>query len=212
MLGVARGLLARGAGKMAAAASGAGAVVAPALCVAAAQRAAWGGVQMRQWGNRSMSGPGQPPGGDAPEQAAKPEHEFDPELLRALEIDHIPPARIAEALKGENITIEQLKMLVDEGFHIQPEGRPMPMTAYEQAALARNATEWSMDLVHQINPKRRFFPGQTYLPEELSPNYEVDYVKIREDQRKLGCPLGGKKGPKIDYTNVALLSRYTLHA
>ena len=132
MLGVARGLLARGAGKMAAAASGAGAVVAPALCVAAAQRAAWGGVQMRQWGNRSMSGPGQPPGGDAPEQAAKPEHEFDPELLRALEIDHIPPARIAEALKGENITIEQLKMLVDEGFHIQPEGRPMPMTAYEQ--------------------------------------------------------------------------------
>lgn len=36
---------------------------------------------------------------------------------------------------------------------------------------------------------------------------QVDYSKIREEQRKLGCPLGGKKGPKLDYTNVGLLSR-----
>jgi hypothetical protein len=148
---------------------------------------------------RSMSdGPGDQP---APEAA------FDPELLRALEIDHVPPANIAEALKSENITLEQLKMLVDEGFHLSSDGRPQLMNSAEQAALSRNAKQWSVDLVHQLNPRRRFFPGQTYLPEELSPHYEADYAKLREENRKLGCPLGGKKGPKIDYTNVVLLSR-----
>ena len=153
------------------------------------------------------AGAGAGSAGTAP-PGAKPEPEFDPELLRALEIDHIPPSRIADALRSENITIDQLKMLVDEGFHLSPEGRPGQTSAAEQAALSRNATEWSQDLVHQLNPRRRFFPGQTYLPEELSPHYEVDYVRLREEQRKLGCPLGGKKGPKIDYTNVALLSRF----
>jgi hypothetical protein len=167
--------------------------------------AAWGGAA------RALSGPA---GGEAtgaspagPGAGAKAEPEFDPELLRALEIDHIPPARIAEALRSENITIEQLKMLVDEGFHQSPEGGNMAMGAAEQAAMSRNADAWSMDLVHQLNPRRRFFPGQTYLPEELSPNYQVDYTKLREEQRKQGCPLGGKKGPKIDFTNVGTLSR-----
>jgi hypothetical protein len=172
--------------------------------------AAAGGLRTR-WataGLRAMSDtPAQQESSPAPD--ANPEHEFDPDLLRALEIDHIPPAKIAETLKSENITIHQLKMLVDEGFHDSSsvQGGPPPVSPGEQAALSRNAAQWSPDLVHQINPRRRFFPGQTYLPEELSPNYQVDYVKLREEQRKLGCPLGGKKGPKIDYTNVALLSR-----
>lgn len=172
--------------------------------VAAGLRARWTAAGLRAMSESSVQE-------ETPAAAAaNPEHDFDPELLRALEIDHIPPAKIAETLKSENITIQQLKMLVDEGFHDSSvvQGGPPPVSPAEQAALSRNASEWSPDLVHQINPRRRFFPGQTYLPEELSPNFQVDYVKLREEQRKLGCPLGGKKGPKIDYTNVALLSRY----
>jgi len=157
-----------------------------------AQRAAEGGV-----GARAMSG-----------DAAKPQPEFDMDLLRALKIDHVEPSKIAAALKHENMTLDQLKMLVDDGFHLPPGARIMNSTPAEQAAMSRNATEWSPDLVHQLNPKRRFFPGQTYLPEELSPNYEIDYVKLRNAQKALGCPLGGKKGPKIDFCNISLLSRF----
>jgi hypothetical protein len=172
------------------------------LSGAAQQRMPWGvpATAAAAWGSRALSGP--------PPPEAKVEPEYDPELLRALQIDHIPPARIADALRSENITIEQLKMLVDEGFHQSPGGANLAMSAAEQAAMSRDASEWSLDLVHQLNPRRRFFPGQTYLPEELSPNYQVDYSKLREDQRKLGCPLGGKKGPKLNFTNVATLSRY----
>jgi hypothetical protein len=176
------------------------------LSGAAQQRMPWGvpATAAAAWGSRALSGP--------PPPEAKVEPEYDPELLRALQIDHIPPARIADALRSENITIEQLKMLVDEGFHQSPGGANLTMSAAEQAAMSREASEWSMDLVHQLNPRRRFFPGQTYLPEELSPNYQVDYSKLREEQRKLGCPLGGKKGPKLDFTNVATLSRYVAAA
>jgi len=155
-----------------------------------------------------MSGvpPRSSPPADAP--TATPQPEYDPELLRALEIDHIPPATIANILKSENMSIEQLKVLVDKGYHLPPTSRFTQASPAEQFAQSRNATEWSMDLVHQLNPKRRFFPGQSYLPEELSPNYEVDYTKLRNEQKALGCPLGGKKGPKIDFCNVSLLSRY----
>jgi len=192
----------------AAAARRAGAVPGFAAAAAAGPRAPWAAAAAA--GLRSMSDAAAHQEAVAPAAEANPEHDFDPELLRALEIDHIPPAKIAETLRSENITIQQLKMLVDEGFHDSSklQGGVPPTTPGEQAALSRNASEWSPEIVHQLNPRRRFFPGQTYLPEELSPNFQVDYVKLREEQRKLGCPLGGKKGPKIDYTNVSLLSRY----
>jgi len=161
-----------------------------------AQLAAEGGV-----GARAMSG-----------DAATPQPEFDMDLLRALQIDHVEPSKIAAVLKLENMTLDQLKMLVDDGYHLPPGAKIMHLNPAEQAIMSRNATEWSPDLVHQLNPKRRFFPGQTYLPEELSPNYEIDYAKLRNAQKALGCPLGGKKGPKIDFCNISLLSRYPLAA
>jgi hypothetical protein len=140
----------------------------------------------RKWslasgGIRSMSGAPQPP--DSAETGITqviPERDFDPEVLRALGIDHVDPKRIAEVLKSEDLSLEELKMLVDNGFHLPP---PPPgnlnLTNQQLAEKARNATEWSMDLVHQINPKRRFFPGQTYTPEELSPNFKVDHSIYR---------------------------------
>ena len=125
------------------------------------------------------------------------------EILKALEIDHIPAHMIEETLQGECMSLEDLKSLVDAGFH-QGLSDPQP----DPQSTSQSTEEWSEDLVHQLNPKRMFYPGQTYSPEDLSPHTRVDYSKIREEKKQKGCPLGGKKGPKIDFTNVALLSRF----
>eukprot|EP00960_Hanusia_phi_P076274 768537-Hanusia_phi.AAC.12 len=134
------------------------------------------------------------------EGLSKRKPQYDPEILKALEIDHIPAHMIEATLREEFVSLEDLKTLVDAGFH--------QARAETESELPLPADQWSEDLVQQLNPKRMFFPGQTYSPEELSPHTRVDYSKIREEKKKKGCPLGGKKGPKIDFTNVALLSRY----
>ena len=67
---------------------------------------------------------------------------------------------------------------------------------------------WGPDKVTQLLPRRRFFPGQTYEPHELSPKTKVDWSKIRNTFTPKSCPLGGRKGPKVDWTNVTLLQRF----
>ena len=68
-----------------------------------------------------MSGAPQPPdSAEAGITQVIPEHDFDPEVLRALGIDHVDPKRIAEVLKSEDLSLEELKMLVDNGFHLPP--------------------------------------------------------------------------------------------
>lgn len=125
-------------------------------------------------------------------------------LLEALGISQTPPEKIAQVLAEEQLTLEQLKMLVDAGMHKVGERGYLSDSA-PQPRNPQNASEWDESMVEQINPKRRFFPGQTYDPEDLSPNTKIDYSKQRSGKKE--CPLGGKKGPKIDFANVALLSR-----
>lgn len=67
---------------------------------------------------------------------------------------------------------------------------------------------WSLAKHTQLLPRRKFFPGQTYDPQELSPNHKVDWGKLKKDFVPQSCPLGGPKGPPVDWTNVGLLSRY----
>lgn len=102
--------------------------------------------------------------------------------------------------------MEQLKMLVDAGMHKVGERGYLSDSA-PKAKTPQNASEWDESMVEQINPRRRFFQGQTYEPADLSPNTKIDYSKQRNAMKK-ECPLGGKKGPKIDFANVALLSRF----
>ena len=128
-------------------------------------------------------------------------------MLEALGISHTPPAKIKQILEEEGVTIEEVKMMVDVGLH------KVRDTGYfsDGAPQSRNpqeADEWDPSMIDQINPKRKFFPGQQYDPEDLSPN--TKWSKPRGIPKK-ECPLGGKRGPKIDFANVALLSRYCFH-
>jgi len=146
---------------------------------------------------------------------------YDQKLLEALGIDHVAPERIAQVLKEEDVSIEMLKMYVDSGMlaeleHLSDEdldedaeGSEVSKQAYDTAV--SNAKEWKPWMVEQINPRRRFFEGQTYEPQDLSPvttsrsnNKDASKTKLRR------CPLGGKSknAPKIDFADIALLSRY----
>ena len=42
----------------------------------------------------------------------------------------------------------------------------------------------------------------------VSAGLKVDWSKIRNTFTPKSCPLGGRKGPKIDWTNVTLLQRF----
>ncbi len=128
-------------------------------------------------------------------------------MLEALGISQTPPEKIAQVLAEEQITIEELKVLFDAKLHEQQDKGYLSDSKATPAQNLRNATEWDDSLVEQINPRRRFYPGQTYTPEDLSPHAPGDQRKKREIKKK-PCPLGGKKGPKIDFANVALLSRF----
>jgi hypothetical protein len=127
-------------------------------------------------------------------------------VLEALGISKTPPEKIAQVLAEEQITIEELKALFDAGLHEQNDKGYLSDKA-TPAQNKRNADEWDDSMVEQLNPRRRFYPGQTYAPEDLSPLSQNDQHKRRQVKKKT-CPLGGKKGPKIDFANVALLSRF----
>ncbi len=128
-------------------------------------------------------------------------------MLEALGISQTPPEKIAQVLAEEQITIEELKALFDAKLHEHHDKGYLSDPKAKPAQNQRNATEWDDSLVEQINPRRRFYPGQTYTPEDLSPLTKIDHTKKRQTKKK-PCPLGGKKGPKIDFANVALLSRF----
>jgi hypothetical protein len=133
-------------------------------------------------------------------------------VLESLGISQTPPEKIAQVLAEEGLTIEELKVLFDSKLHEHADQGYLSDAKSSPAQNLRNATEWDDSLVEQINPRRRFYPGQTYTPEDLSPHSTTDQGKRRQINKKKTCPLGGKKGPKIDFANVALLSRFALHS
>ena len=127
-------------------------------------------------------------------------------LLEELGIEKADPFRIQQVLAEENLTIGELKMLVEMKMHLATEESYLSDHGSKSGKVG-DSEEFDMSNVNQLNPKRMFFPGQTYNPEDLSPETPVDFNKLRSQSRRKGCPLGGKKGPKIDFANVALLSR-----
>lgn len=124
-----------------------------------------------------------------------------------LGLEHMKPAQLHKVLQEDGLTLDQLKIAVDAGMHMPPEGDRSDMQKWRQRS-DRMEGPWSPESINDLNPRRKLFPGMTYSPEDLSPNTPVDYSKMREDNKLKGCPLGGRKGPKIDWTNVQLLSRF----
>mmetsp|Transcript_12159 Transcript_12159/g.24239 ORF Transcript_12159/g.24239 Transcript_12159/m.24239 type:complete len:281 (+) Transcript_12159:142-984(+) len=160
---------------------------------------------------RWQSTPSSSDGGDAPPPPSSVEGapKYDQALLQELGVEHVPANRIHAILQESGVTLEQLKMAVDAGLHEPPQGEKMDIAGWkERADAAREGDKFNPEMITDLNPRRRFFPGQTYSPEELSPNVPVDYSKTRAENKAKGCPLGGKRGPKIDWTNVQLLSRF----
>jgi len=147
---------------------------------------------------------------------------YDPEILKFLGISHVPPERIAEVLaaEGEGMTLQELYMMETQPELMEEMATELepPVQDFEewgpdgprQKARTTPTDVWDPEFdVRQVNPRRRFFPGNRYKPEDLSPiSMSEEWKETRNALRKKGCPLGGKKGPKVEFTNVFLLTRF----
>jgi len=162
-----------------------------------------------------------------------PEPQFDPALLEKLGISHVNPYRIAQVLKEDDVTLEEIAEQFDMGMHLLRDreddmdyelagmGWSQMIDDNQQAPAAGGAEapaepvpaepkeqQWDSSMMTQLLPVRKFFPGTTYQPADLSPEQPVDWAKIRRGGMTKGCPLGGKKGPRVDWSNGFLLSKY----
>lgn len=138
------------------------------------------------------------------------------EILEGLGIAHVSPERIAEVLAEAGMSMKELwdsRPVSEGGVGVEPE----PVKDFQEwgpngpRPRVRTTPPDVWDRVFdvtQVNPKRKFYPGQLYNPEDLSPlSMSNEWKEKQAELRAKGCPLGGKKGPKIEFTNVYLLSR-----
>lgn len=157
------------------------------------------------------------------------------ELLKKLELTHVPPKRIAEVLAqlgaetgDEDMTLEKVALLMrgeeevdeevdeEEEDELEYQEQQIYASGFMDELPPRTAPPEVFDPLHDvrnINPKFKFFVGGTYEAKDLSPlSMNSQWKDQRNELRKRGCPLGGKKGPKIEYTNVRLLNRFLSQA